>query len=400
MTLLHLALALLVVPAVIATGYLALLTILSSRLRPAAPVQPRLRFDVVVPAHDEEAGIERTVKNLLAMDWPAGLFRVLVVADNCSDHTAERAAEAGATVLVRRDRTLRGKGYALEFAFTHVLADGFADAAVVVDADTVVTPNLLTAFAARLEAGAQAVQAEYAVLNYEASWRTRLMSLAFALFHNVRSVGRERMGVSCGLRGNGMCFAVEALRKVPHSAFSIVEDLEYGIRLGQAGIRVHYAPDARVFGEMVTGGAASRSQRQRWEGGRMEIIRQHGLGLLKEAFQRRDPVLLDLALDVLVPPLSWIVAYTAFGTSAAAMLVLGHAAPVWALALWLAPCAFLVGYVLRGVQVSGMGARGLLSLAWAPVFLAWKIVMLVARPAQPRTEWVRTARESGTHEVV
>jgi cellulose synthase/poly-beta-1,6-N-acetylglucosamine synthase-like glycosyltransferase len=252
------ALVLLALPVLAWTTYLAALAALSWENRPPAPVSaPRTRFEVIVPAHDEELGIAATVENLLAVDYPAELRRVVVVADNCSDTTAARAAAAGATVLERHDTEKRGKGYALAHAFERALLEGRVDAVVVVDADTTVTPNLLRAFDARLQAGALAIQAEYAVANREASWRTRLMHIGFTLFHDVRSRARERLGVSAGLRGNGMAFAVRLLREVPHDAFSVVEDVEYGIRLGRAGHRVHYAGDARVFGEMVSSERAS-----------------------------------------------------------------------------------------------------------------------------------------------
>ncbi len=393
MTLLTIILVLLAVPALLATGYLALLTLLSRRPAPVACLSQQTRFDVVVPAHDEEAGIVRTVKNLLALEWPSDLFRVVVVADNCSDHTAERARAAGATVLVRHDEERRGKGYALDFAFSRMLEQGWADAAVVVDADTIASPNLLSAFASGLEAGALAMQAKYSVLNGEASWRTRLMAIAFALFNDVRSLGRERLRVSTGLRGNGMCMSAEALRRVPHDAYSVVEDLEYGIRLGEDGIRVAYAHDAWVTSEMVAGEKASRSQRQRWEGGRIALMRMYGLDLLQKALVQRDRVLFDLSIDVLIPPLSWVVAYTGLGTSAAAVLALGAGFHPVMLAPWLLSGSFLCMYVFRGVQVSGMGLRGVSALAWAPVFIVWKLALMAARPFSASREWVRTARE-------
>lgn len=396
MMLLRVILLLLALPALAATGYLALLTVMSWRSRPPAPTGPRLRFDVVVPAHDEESGIARTVRSLLALEWPRELFRVIVVADNCTDRTAKRAAEAGAVVLVRNNLTRRGKGYALQFAFEHLLAEGKADAVVVVDADTLVSPNLLAAFASRLEAGALAAQAHNAVLNCHDSWRTQLMALAFALFNDLRSLGRERLGVSCGLRGNGMCISKEALLRVPHEAFSIVEDLEYGIRLGYAGIRVAYAHDARVQSEMVSSERASRSQRRRWESGRGALMHRHGPDLFREAVRRRSAVLLDMALDIFVPPLSWVAAYTGFGTAAAIMLSIGNGAPVAALWCWGAGMLFLVAYVLRGVQLSGLGVRGLACLAWAPGFIVWKAVILATRPVQESKEFIRTTREPGT----
>ena len=170
-----------------------------------------MRFAVVVPAHNEQDGIAATVENLLAVDYPKELFSVVVVADNCSDETAARAEKAGARVFVRHDDKLRGKGYALAHAFERLAAE--VDAIVVVDADTVVSPNLLLAFAARIQAGAKAVQADYAVRNPNAAWRTRLMAIAFGAFHVLRSLARERMGLSAGLRGNGMCFTTALLKK-------------------------------------------------------------------------------------------------------------------------------------------------------------------------------------------
>ena len=205
--------------------YLGLLTLLSVPRR--APVASKLaKFVVVVPAHNEEAQIATTVQSLKAVDYPAELFDVLVVADNCTDATAAHAEAAGARVLQRQNDQLRGKGYALEYAFDTILTDPTVDAAVVVDADTVVSRSLLRAFAARLELGFLAVQAEYGVRNPDASWRTRLMAVALGMFHRLRSLGRERLEVSAGLRGNGMCFATKLLREHPHKAFGLVEDVE------------------------------------------------------------------------------------------------------------------------------------------------------------------------------
>jgi 1,2-diacylglycerol 3-beta-glucosyltransferase len=381
-------LALLALPVLAACGYLFVLTLLSRRVAPPPDAARPPRFDVVIPAHDEEGGIAATVESLLAVDYPSESFRVWVVADNCSDGTAARAREASARVLVREDPERRGKGYALEHAFAGILREGFADAVVVVDADTVASKNLLRAFAARLAAGELAVQADYAVRNANASWRTRLMVIALSLFHVVRPRARERLRLSCGLRGNGMCFTRAALERVPHRAFSLVEDVEYGIRLGEAGIRVAYAGEARVFGEMVSsGGAAAASQRRRWESGRVRMAKLHVGRLLRDGLRLRDPVRIDLALDLLVPPLSTlaVLALAALAFS----LVLRTTAAAWMSG---ASAALLAVYVARGWTVSGTGARGLLALACAPVFVAWKLLVRAARGKAPR-EWVRTARE-------
>jgi GT2 family glycosyltransferase len=379
-------------PVVAWTTYLGLLAALSRDGRVVRAGAPLTRFEVVVPAHDEELGIAATVASLLAVDYPGELRQVVVVADNCVDATAVRAAEAGAVVVVRDDPAHRGMGYALAHAFERALARGFADAVVVVDADTTVTANILRSFDARLQHGARAVQAHYGVLNRDASWRTRLMHIGFTLFHDVRSRARERIGLSAGLRGNGMAFAASTLREVPHDAYSIVEDVEYGIRLGLAGHRVEYAGEAQVLGEMVSSERASRSQRRRWEGGRWALARQ-APHLLGEAMRRRSLVLGDLAIDLIVPPLTYVALAVLGGMVVAVVWVaFGHGA-CWSLAPWCFALAGFALYVIRGVWLAKTGFRGIVDLLWAPVYMVWKLALAIRRPRVQQGEWVRTARE-------
>ena len=377
-------------PAAFSCGYLLLLTLLSGKSR--EPVAPRraLRFDVIVPAHDEELLIGRVVRNLRRSDWPSDAFRVVVVADNCTDATAAVARAAGADVLERHHATLRGKGYALEHAFLDSRARGWADAVVVVDADSEASANLLAAFAARIESGAHAVQAHYGVLEPGASWRTRLLCIAMAAFHRVRSRGRERLGLSCGFRGNGWCVTHALLVQAPYRAFSLAEDIEYGIELGLAGYRIHYADEASVDAEMVVDAASAGSQRRRWELGRWQLLRTKTAALLRAAARQPSLVCLDLALDLFVLPLSYVALNVVVLLAVAAALAPWQAAALpwmWAGA---ACAASLALYVLRGWQLSGMGALGLVDLARAPVFLLWKALLLLR--SRGSLAWVRTPR--------
>ena len=339
-----------------------------------------------MPAHDEEAGIAATVQSLLALDHPRELFRVRVVADNCTDATAARAAAAGAEVLVRQDPGRRGKGFALAYAFERLLEEGAADAVVLVEADSSASGNLLAAFEARLTSGAQAVQADYGVRNPGDSWRTRLLAIALGAFHVLRSTARERLGVSCGLRGNGMCFTTAVLREVPHRAFSLVEDLEYGVLLGEAGHRVHYAGEAHVYGHMVSGERSARSQRQRWEGGRSRFARERGPSLVRQALVRRSGLLLDLAMDVFVPPLSSPATIAGLGL----LVSLAAGARGATLLSGFSLCA-LAAYVLRGWTLSRTGAPGLRDLLLAPFYVLWKLSLRLRAGASGA--WVRTERE-------
>jgi 1,2-diacylglycerol 3-beta-glucosyltransferase len=384
-------LLLLAIPAAGSSCYLLAFTLLSGRLKPPTRSTRTMRFDVIVPAHDEEAGIAAAVRSILAIDWPGDCFRVIVVADNCTDATAEVAAQAGAQVLVRQDSQQRGKGYALAHAFHDSRARGWADAVAIIDADSQVSANLLEAFAARMERGEKAVQIHYGVANIDASWRTRLMAIAMAAFHGVRSRARERLGLSCGIRGNGWGLTHALLEQVPYGSFSLTEDLEFGIELGMRGMRVAYADEAWCDGEMVTGGANANSQRRRWEQGRAAILRSRTLPLLKRAVSARSFVCLDLALDLLVLPLSYVALNAAALTGAGWLLAPANARNGPWFWLGLACCAALVLYILRGWQLSNTRLRGLLDLLRAPFFVIWKLaVMFRGRRA---TEWVRTKRE-------
>ena len=392
MTLLaNLLLTLLSVPAVLSCGYLLCLTLLSGRPLAPKPGARILRFDIIIPAHNEASIIQRTVTSLQDIRWPREAFRILAVADNCSDDTAAVAQAAGAEVLVRNDSDHRGKGYALRYAFEVSCAAGLADAVVVVDADSEVSGNLLEALSARIEAGANAVQVHYGVRNPMASWRTRLITIAKGAVHIVRSRARERLGFSCGLRGNGWCVTHRLLRQVPYQAFSLTEDVEYGIAIGLAGYRVFYADEAHANADMVSSESLARRQRQRWEDGRFQLIRTQTLKLLNAALKRRSGVCLDLALDLLVLPLSYVALNVLLLLSVAAFALWLNLAPAAWLWAGIACFAGLCSYVLRGWQLSGIGARGALDLAGIPWFLAWKVWLMLQR--RESKEWVRTSRE-------
>jgi hypothetical protein len=143
---------------------------------------------------------------------------------------------------------------------------------------------------------------------------------------------------------------------------------------------------------MVSGEKASRSQRSRWEGGRAALTRKYAKPLLAKGL-RGDRVLLDLAADVLVPPLSRVALATAAGCAvSAAGVALWGGSFASAAAVFGASLLSLVFYVLRGWQVSGTGARGLADLFLAPGYVAWKLTLSMRSAKRDDAEWVRTRR--------
>ena len=353
--------------------------------RPALRPARTLALTVVVPAHNEEALVARCVQSLRADLGAGGL--VLVVAHNCSDGTAAAAAAAGAQVLAVADDGAEGKGAALRAGFARAVKQG-ATVLAVVDADSVVDPGFSRAIAAAIESGADAFQARYVVRNAEAEARTRLTALGFLGFNVVRPRGRARMGFSAGIFGNGFGFRSSVLTKVPYAASSLVEDLEYHLRLVQAGFRVHFLESATVSSEMPSTAAGASSQRARWEGGRLRMARLWLPRLLGSAMRRGDLRLLEPALDLASLPLA-----TEVLLLTAALLL-----PVLWLRLYaVAGFAILLGHVLSAAAEGnawGMTGRALLSV---PGYILWKLWMLPRTLVSSRGDaaWVRTSRAAG-----
>ncbi len=350
---------------------------------PDAAEAPAPRIAVVVPAHDEQDGIAATVASLRA-DADAHV-EIVVVADNCTDDTAQRARAAGARVLVRDDPSRRGKGYALDFAFERLLREPFV-AVLVVDADSQVRRGFFAAMRAALDDGAQAAQAAYLPLGDARSARARLVRLARLAWNVLRLRGRERLGLSVGVLGNGFALARETLVAAPYRARSIVEDVEYHASLVRAGFRVRFVEDALVSGDMPNAGAAAASQRARWEGGRLRMLAQLGGPLLGDIVRGRWRLIEPLAELALAP-----LAYHVGLLLAAALLGSGTVASLAALAL-----AIVALHVAGAFAIGRCGWRDLAAFALVPVYIARKALGLgaVLRAARAGTPWVRTARES------
>ncbi len=342
----------------------------------------RLRIAAVIPAHNEAAGIAAGVLNVKSVGQAADVT-VVVIADNCTDATAEAARTAGARVIVRINDQLRGKGYALAEAFKQLIPEGF-DAFAVIDADTQIASNFFTAAANRINSGAQALQARYLVRNPYESARTRLMNVALLAFNVLRPMGRSGWGLSCGIYGNGFVLTAATLERVPYLAGSVVEDLEYHIALVRAGIRVEFAPETAVYGEIPAAGQGVKTQRARWEGGRFRMLREQGPRLAKEVlsgkFREVEPL-----LDLLLLPLAFHVT----------LLLVAVSAPlVFTRIAGAAGLAVVVFHLAAALLRCGGTWGDVLALTSAPFYIAWKLLLipLLFKSARSGTAWVRTER--------
>jgi cellulose synthase/poly-beta-1,6-N-acetylglucosamine synthase-like glycosyltransferase len=370
-----------------------------SRCQRPASAQPRKRFLVVVPAHDEEAGIDATIASCRALHYPPELFDVLVVADNCSDQTAARARQAGARVLERNDPEKKSKGYAIEYLIESLLQSGefdALDAIVVVDADSTAHENLLDRFAQALEGGFDWIQCYDSVSNSEHCWRTQLLAYGFSLINGVALLGQRALGLSAALRGNGMCLSTRALRSVPWRTHGLAEDLEYSWMVRISGGQIAFAGDVAVYATMPTrGGKGAAAQRHRWEHGRSEL-KWRMLGPLVQStclgWSQKIASLLELTMPTAVVLfctyllLTFLAIvrlpylYSHQGNSFFHLIVFFHA---------IATVGLLV-YAASPFIMSLIPVRFARSLFYIPYYALWKMtVRLRGRP----NAWVRTARE-------
>lgn len=350
-----------------------------------------LNIGVLIPAHNEEEGIARTIRNVQACDYPANRLDIYVIADNCTDGTADAARNAGATVLERTDAVNRGKGQALDwFLKEHQPLYRGTDAITIIDADVAPDNGYLREISLSLsQPGIQTVQAYNGVSNPRAGWRPGLIDAAFNVFNHLRMAGPYRLSGTCVLKGNGMAFRADLLQRTGWPCHSIVEDMEFSLRLLQEGISVHYNPDAIIRSEMVTSGKNASSQRSRWEGGRFALVRRITWPLLRHFFSTGRSSYLTALAELAIPPLSMLVLIYAVGTIAA--LLLGN--PLWQIiaATW---WTILVIYVASGqIQRKAPPATWAILLA-APFYILWKIPIYAAMILRKKSaSWVRTTRE-------
>lgn len=388
---LSLILVVLCVGPLFVSAYLLLLTVaaLAGRRRSVAAGPGGRRFAVLVPAHNEELLLGRLLNSLREIDYPPALVDIYVVADNCADKTAQIARAGGAHVYERFNTQEQGKGHALRWLLGELRSPARpCDAFVVLDADSVVAPNFLRAMDARLEAGSEVIQAFYTVLNRVESPVASLRFAALAAVHYLRPLGRTALRLSCGLKGNGMCFAAPVLERFAWRWFALAEDVEFHLALVREGILVDFAPETFVQAEMPVSLRQSATQNARWEQGRLQLVRQHVPHLLWQGFRRRSLMRLDAAAEQCIPPLS-----VPFALGALCLVCALFVGSPLALALACVSLGTQVLYLLVGLVLVRAPWRVYAALAYAPVYVSWKVLLygqaLITRQSD---RWIRTPR--------
>jgi cellulose synthase/poly-beta-1,6-N-acetylglucosamine synthase-like glycosyltransferase len=281
---------------------------------------------VVIPAHDEGGGIVPTIEDIKAQLRKGD--RLLVVADNCTDDTAARAAAAGAETIGRHDRTKLGKSYALDFALKHLSSNppGFVS---FIDADCRLAAGSIDQLRKVCAATNRPVQALDLMTAPEGSpINLRVAEFAWRVKNWARPLGLQKLNLPCQLMGTGMMFPWDAIRSVNLASGSIVEDLKLGLDLAQIGYAPFFCPKALVLSRFPTSEDGATDQRKRWETGHIQMIVSELPRSLFKSMTQRNLALFVLSLDLAVPPLSALVMLLAISLCLSTSLLAFGLSPV------------------------------------------------------------------------
>lgn len=351
---------------------------------PIAPATAMPSLAILIPAHDEGAGVAQTIAAIHAAS-PSGT-RILVIADNCSDDTATQARSAGAEVAERHDPIRRGKGYALAFG-RDVLAADPPEAVVILDADCIPHHDTLSRISAAAFSMGRPVQAINLVdPPVEADSMGRVSTFAFRVKNLVRQRGLQRIAGTCVLTGTGMAFPWALFRDAPLATADSVEDLALGLRFVTQGMPPQLCEGTLVTSPSPPPGAAA-AQRTRWEHGFITTAVKVAPHMLGNGMRRLHWSSFWLGLHLLVPPLALLVMLGA--VVLAGLALVKPAAAVWFGAAYAgALLALLAAWVSIGRSV--LPPALLLKI---PGYLLWKlpIYLRLARGADRR--WTRTGRD-------
>lgn len=349
-----------------------------------------LRVAVLVPAHDEEEGIGAAVSGIARQLGPSD--RLVVVADNCTDGTTERARAAGADTIARLDPQRRGKGYALDFGVQHLKSDP-PDIVVIVDADCRLGPGAIDALVACVRLDSGAAQAFYAMtLPPDADAKRRVAGFAWIVKNHVRPTGLMALGRACQLMGTGMAIPWEAIRRIDLATGNIVEDVKMGLDLAAVGHAPRYCPEARVESDFPTTERGFAVQRQRWEAGSVATILKIVPGMFLRAVLGLNVPLMIMVVDLMVPPLMMLLAGLLLGALVSVIFALagGPAFPAMLFcgALMGLTVALVLAWICFGRDV--LKPRYLLAL---PGVFFRKLELYFAMWRGRGAGWIRTDRK-------
>lgn len=366
-----------------------LLQVMAAILLPKSvfkPLAERPSVAVLIPAHNESLVITKTIQTILPQLLPQD--QLLVVADNCTDETANMARSLGANVVERFNTTLRGKGYALDHGIQY-LQNRPPQVVMIVDADCSLSAHFIQVLAqacVQLQRPVQSLDLMLAPAN--ANLKMKIAEFAWAVKNKVRPLGFKALGLPCQLMGTGMAFLWTDITKMSLANGHIAEDMKLGIDFCRAAKAAVFIPDVIVTSLFPQGEQATTTQRARWEHGHLGMIISEAPSLLLESLKSRNMQMFGLACDLIVPPLAVLVLLCV-----AVFIVSFIAQAQLALLLSSLLLAALTVAVLLAWLFFGRAIISFKQLCYAPIYAMIKIPLYIKFFLNRQVEWVRSKRD-------
>jgi cellulose synthase/poly-beta-1,6-N-acetylglucosamine synthase-like glycosyltransferase len=264
--------------------------------------KPVKKFAIMIAAHNEEMVIGNIVRNMLSLDYPKELYDIIVIADNCTDGTAEIARMNGAEVFERFDKVKRGKGFALEWAFAKLFKmDRGYDAVSVFDADNLVSANFLKEMNMHLCRGHKVIQGYLDSKNPNDTIISGSYSITYWINNRLFQLARYYAGLSCAIGGTGFVVAADVLKDIGWGATCLTEDLEFTMKLALKGMKVHWSHEVAVYDEKPLTMQQSWKQRKRWMQGQSDCMIRYFPALISKAIKDKSLVVFDCAMYLIQP---------------------------------------------------------------------------------------------------
>lgn len=258
------------------------------------------RFMAIIPAHNEATVVANLVESLKNQNYPKELYDIYVIADNCTDNTAEIARNAGAIVYERFDETKKTKGFALQwFLAQKIEEDAPYDALCVFDADNIADENFLKAMNKKLCQGETVVQGYRDIKNPSDNWITAGYAIFYWTMNRFYHLARYNIGLSPLLNGTGFMVKFDVIKPTGWDTKTLTEDIEFSLKNIIEGRKLGWATDAIVYDEQPTSFKQSWSQRSRWTVGHIQCMKEYTGLLVKSVKEKKTLMNFDGLLYIL-----------------------------------------------------------------------------------------------------
>lgn len=245
------------------TAYLFIYALFSMRRRSYTfpPARKQHRFAVLIPAYKEDRVIGQSVASVLAQQYPAELYRIVVIADRLCDDTIEELSQRPIRLLQPRFEQ-SSKARALNFAMESLAGEEF-DVVVILDADNTVGPDFLDRLNDAYHSGARAMQAHRKAKNLDTDTAI-LDAVSEEINNSIFRRGHIALGISSALIGSGMAFDYRWFRENVSQLETAGEDKELEKLLLKQRVFIEYLDHVEVLDEKTQKDKAFYNQRRRW----------------------------------------------------------------------------------------------------------------------------------------